>query len=105
MIICFCGEHYNPLGLIRSVGESSRFLIDAIVIKNKTKIASKSRYINKAHIVSNIEEGYDLLINEYGIKEKDIILTCDDSITSYLDNRYEEIKNRFYFFMLENKEE
>lgn len=97
--IVFGVEHYNPLGVIRSLGEYGIKPI-AIVIKNKIKITSKSRFISKLFLVDSIEEGYQILLTQYGnTKEKKTFLySCDDKIETFLDAHYEELKNKFYFF-------
>lgn len=96
--IIFGEEHFNPLGLIRSLGENGIKPI-AIIIKNKRPVASKSKYISKLHIVNSIQEGYELLLKEYGTEKlKPFVFTSDDQVTSYLDARYEEIKKIFYFY-------
>lgn len=41
--IVFAEEHYNPLGVIRSLGESGIKSI-GIFINSKEKLASKSKY-------------------------------------------------------------
>lgn len=62
-MIVFGGEHYNLLGVIRSLGESG-ILCDAIIIKNFQKVASTSKYITHLYMVNTIEEGYALLLKE-----------------------------------------
>lgn len=98
--IVFGQEHYNPLGIIRSLGENKIFSI-AIIIKGQPAIASKSKYISRLHLVDTIEEGYQVLIKEYGNFAKDclpFILTSDDKITGFFDEHYDELKDRFLFF-------
>ena len=89
--IVFCVEHYNPLGIIRSLGEK--------VIKNKIVLASKSRYISELYVDNSIEDGYKklckILENE---QEKPFVYTADDKITCYLDLHYDELKDKCYFF-------
>lgn len=98
LYIIFCEEHYNPLGLIRSLGETGIKPI-AIVKKSKNLIASQSKYISKLHMVSTNDEGFELLKKEYGnLKVKPFLYTSDDQITSYLDKRYDELKDHFIFF-------
>lgn len=98
LYIIFGEEHYNPLGLIRSLGEAGIKPI-AIIKKSKNVIASKSKYISKLHMVDSTESGYQLLLKEYGNEEvKPILYTCDDQITSFLDKKYDELKEHFVFF-------
>lgn len=95
--IVFCEEHYNPLGVVRSLGEEGIFPY-LIVLKDKAKLTSVSKYVKKAYYVSNIEEGYQVLLTTFGKETKDFILTADDKTTSFLDEHFEELKDRFYFF-------
>ena len=46
IVIVFALEHYNPLGLIRSLGENGIYPI-YFSIKRKYEIATKSKYISK----------------------------------------------------------
>ena len=94
-------EHYNTTGLIRSLGEAGINPV-YIAIKNKCKISSTSKYISKCHFVNDVEEGYALLMNEYGKTYKDyekpIVYCIDDTCMSFLDYHYEEMVDRFVFF-------
>lgn len=62
--IVFCEEHYNPLGVIRSLGEQGIKPI-GIFIKNKIQFASKSKYLRKVHYVENREQGFNLLMEVF----------------------------------------
>lgn len=97
--IVFCHEHYNPLGVIRSLGENGIFPI-AIVVSNGVKITSKSRYISKLHLVASIPEGYEILVSHYGLAldRKSFLFSCDDTIQSFLDSHFNELNGRFVFF-------
>lgn len=96
--IVLCEEHYNPLGLIRSLGITGIKSI-AIIKKGKNGIASKSKYLSKVHYVNTNEEALELLIKEYGNENtRPFVLTCDDQITSLLDCNYNALKNKFIFF-------
>ena len=50
VFIVFGSEHYNPLGAIRSLGEAGISSV-AIIVKGSYRIASKSKYISKLHLV------------------------------------------------------
>lgn len=98
LFIVFGEEHYNPLGAIRSLGEYGIKPI-AIIIKSQYIIASSSKYIDKLIYVETIEEGYALIVKNYiNLEHRTFIITCDDRITSFLDLRYEEIKDAFYLY-------
>ena len=98
LYILFGEEHYNPLGLLRSLGEAGIKPV-AIIKKGEFAFASKSKYISKLHLVDSNEEGYELLLEEYGNEEKKpFLFTCDDQLTSYLDMHYDELKDKFIFY-------
>lgn len=99
LFIVFCVEHYNPLGIIRSLGENGIRPV-VIILESKKKLASRSKYISKLVYVHSIEEGYGILMKEYGVlkEKKPFLFTADDQITSFLDRHYQELKDRFYFF-------
>lgn len=96
--IVFGFEHYNPLGIVRSLGEAGIDVI-GIIIKDRRKITSKSKYIKKMYFVDNIEEGYNLLLKLFGNEEKkSFVYASDDQITSLMDKNYDYLKDRFYFY-------
>ncbi len=96
--IVFAEEHYNPLGVIRSLGEGG-FKPVAIITKGGPQLASKSKYLSKVYYVENREQGLKILLNEYsGCKEKAFVYACDDTTEEFLDNHYEELKENFIFY-------
>lgn len=98
LFIVFGFEHYNPLGIVRSLGETGIKPI-AIVIKGKRAITSKSKYISKLFFVNDVEEGYKLLLSKYsGLELKPFVYASDDKVTNYMDAKYEELKDKFYFY-------
>lgn len=102
LFIVIAIDHYNPLGVIRSLGENGIRPI-YISIKGKVKIASYSKYLQKTHFADSVEAAYKVLIKEYGgvyreTKKKPFVLCSDDKTISLLDYRYNEIKDLFYFF-------
>lgn len=99
-IIVFAVEHYNTLGLIRSLGEKGLAPI-YIAIKGKARIASTSKYVAKCHYVNTQEEGYRILLEEYGNEPRErrpFVLTIDDKTVEYMDDRYDDLKDRFICF-------
>ena len=98
--IVFAQEHYNPLGLIRSLGENGIYPI-YISVKRRGEVASKSRYISRLHRVETVEEGFDLVVSEYGgfdCEHRPFILFSDDKSIGYFDERYDEIKDKFILY-------
>lgn len=98
LVIIFALEHYNPLGLIRSLGENGINPI-YISIKRRGPVACMSKYISICHFVNSVEEGYELLVSTYGNEEfKPYILFSDDKSVGYFDLHYDEIKDKFIFY-------
>ena len=95
--IVFAKEHFTHLGIVRSLGEGG-INPYVIVLKNKSRITSKSKYIKELYIVNSLQEGYQLLIDKFGKDQKDIIFTGDDEITAFLDSNYDELSKHFIFY-------
>jgi len=99
--IVFGFEHYNTLGVIRSLGEVG---IHPTVILHMTNmleasLVPNSRYISDIDIVKDTDEGYRLLMNKYGSEQnKPFLYSCDDYVEMCLDQHYDELKDKFYFF-------
>ena len=96
--IVFCGDHYNPLGVVRSLGEEGIRPI-VILMGAHPVMINHCRYVGKLHQVHSPDEGYAILLKEYGSEPlKPFLYTCDDGITSFLDLHYDELIDKFYFF-------
>lgn len=94
--IVFGFEHYNPLGLVRSLGENGIKPI-GIIIRNSRKITSKSKFLDKVYFVNSIEEGFDVLRNNFDGCQN-FIFSSDDQIANFLDAHYDELKKKYVFF-------
>lgn len=100
LCIVFALEHYNPLGQIRSLGEMGVNPV-YISVKRRYEVATKSKYISKLHKVDTVDEGYDLLMNEYGCFDKKhlpYVIFSDDKSVGFFDLRYDEWKDKFITF-------
>lgn len=92
-------DHYNPLGIARSLGING---IDSILIikqggKLSARIASVSKYVKTVHRVHSFEELTDLLLTKYGSEEyKPFVYPCDDVATGCLDRDYDLLKDHFF---------
>ena len=98
--IVFGIDHYNPLGVLRSLGESGIYA-DFICIPGRAPVASSSKYIAKLHMVKDYIEGCRLLLDEYGNYTEDnlpIVITTDDEQVGYMDEHYDEYQGKFIFF-------
>ena len=67
--ILFCAEHYNPLGIVRSLGEAGVSPL-AIILRSNMQITSRSKYLEKCWFVDSVEEGYRLLLETFGAETK-----------------------------------
>ncbi len=100
LCIVFALEHYNPLGHIRSLGTMEINPV-YISVKRRYEVATYSRYISKLHRVDSIEEGYKLLLSEYGHydnEHKPYLIFSDDKSVGFFDSHYDEWKDKFITF-------
>ena len=100
LFIVISGDNANALGVVRSLGEAGiKPVLIYLVEESHLPMLIKSRYLNIVHKVLSYTEGVDLLIEKYsGLKIKPFVYSCDDSLESIIDNRFEELINDFYFF-------
>lgn len=96
--IVLCGDHYNPLGIVRSLGEEGIKPIVVLVGKH-AYLVNHSSYVGVLHRVLTNEEGLNLIIEKYGHEPiKPFIYTGSDDTTELLDQHYDELIDHFYFF-------
>lgn len=96
--IVFCQEHYNPLGIIRSLGEAGYRPV-AIVVRGGRPLSSRSKYLSKAIMVDSVEEGYDKLLEICSeTRSRPFVFTSDDTITCFLNDHYDELADKANFF-------
>lgn len=98
--IVFSIDHYNPLGVLRSLGEKGlKPILICITRSSKVRIINKCRYISKVHYVETADEGLDLLLSEYGNERyKPFVYSCTDEVAGILDKNYGRLINSFFFF-------
>lgn len=91
-------EHYNPLGVIRSLGQCG-IAPTYIAIKHRCPLASLSKYCSEVRYANNLDEGYRILTEEYGNPDdKPFVITTDDDIQSLIDLNWSVLKERFVLF-------
>ena len=96
--IVFSQDHYNPLDVIRSLGEKNLKPISILYTPDPCLI-NNCRYVYKLHQVKSLEDGYNLLLSEYGNEEfKPFVYCSDDTTESFLDQHYDELNGKFYFY-------
>jgi len=97
-IVFVSKDHYNPLGIVRTLGEAGIRPV-VVVVKSQPKLVARSKYVKKKHYVNDPEEGIRLILSKYADKnEKSFILTGDDVTVYTLDAHYDELKDFFYFY-------
>ncbi len=104
-VIVFAQEHYNPLGQIRSLGENGIYPI-YFSLQRGQEIAVYSKYISKLHRIKTIEEGYQILMEEYGCFGKEnrpYLLLSDDKCMGWFDRHYDELQDKFILFNAQEK--
>ena len=100
LFIVFAIEHYNTLGVIRSLGEMGIRPV-YIAEKGKSTVSSASCYVSKCHFVDTVEEGFEILMDvygNYGSEDKPILFCADDHTMGFLDAHYNEMKDRVLLF-------
>ena len=92
-------EHYNPLGIVRTLGENG-IRPTVIVYGGGLRLTSKSKYAARVCAVDTVEEAYGELLGFVGrcADARPFVLTSDDTTESYLDERYDELRDRAFFF-------
>lgn len=95
--ICLVGDHYNPLAIIRSLGEEGIKPIVLLCSKNP-QLVQHSKYIGELHIFPTNEAGMEYLIQNFSNEEyKPFIYNGSDDIGLIIDKHYEILKDKFYF--------
>lgn len=99
LCIVFALEHYNPLNMIRALGENGINPV-YISVKRRYEVATKSKYISELYRVDSVEEGFNLLMEKYGhlaegTGNKPYIVFSDDKSVGYFDLHYDEWKDKF----------
>ena len=96
--IVFCGDNYNALGLIRSLGEKD---LNPIVVNHSPHpfLINHSKYAKIFYQVESAEAGLNMIIATWGNEvEKPFIYTMDEYTTLLLNQHYDDLIDRFYFF-------
>lgn len=96
--ILLVGDHYNPLGVVRSLGEAGIKPI-VILISNRPHLINVSKYPQIVHKVNSPEEGLELIFRLYGNeRKKPFLYSCSDDVCNLLDHNYNRLIDKFYFF-------
>ena len=96
--IVYCGDNNNALGICRSLGEKG---IDPLVVLYTPKpyLLNHCKYVKNIYYVHSYEEGLDFIVNKWGNEPfKPFIYTMDEDTTILLNQHYDELIDKFYFF-------
>ncbi len=84
-MIVIGGGHHNTLGVVRALGERG-FGVELITIGGKKeRYVSSSRYVRKHQALVSIEELTSYLLYRPAATEKEVIISCADNVTEYLN--------------------
>ena len=96
--IVYCGDNYNALGICRSFGEKGLNPI-VVLYTPRPYLVNHCKYVKHLYQVNSAEEGLEFIIKTWGNEpEKPFIYTMDDYTTMLLDQRYDELSSKFFFF-------
>ena len=98
--IVISGDTGNALGVVRSLGEAGiEPILIYLVEESHLPTLIKSKYLTIIHKIFSYDEAIQLLITQYGNEElKPFLYTCDDCVQSVVDNLYDSLIDKFYFF-------
>ena len=97
-VIVIGGEHYNALGVIRSLGEANIKPYFILIAKDKICPTSYSKYIKKTFKIKSEkdEDIIDFLVNNFNDEEeKPIIIPTGDPIEKLLDTNYNKLSKKY----------
>ena len=91
------GEHYNPLGIIRSLGEAGLRPI-AIITKGRKHFVGSSKYVSETIYAEDVQDAINILFQRYGKEKiKPFLYITDDYFLEYIDNHFDDFKDCFIF--------
>lgn len=95
-VILLLIDHYQSLGLVRSIGEAG--ISPIIFLIGKGPLIPNCKYAKNITYVRDNKEGLDLIIEKYGNERlKPFLIASSDKDVIFLDQNYERLKDHFYF--------
>lgn len=99
-VIVIGANHWNTLGVVRSIGEKKLTVI--LFLERCTaqeSVIQFSKYVSQTFFLKNTEDVVELLTEYFGNElVPPVILCASDMSISCLDRHYEELKGRFSVF-------
>lgn len=97
IIVIGSGNHHNTLGVIRALGESGYEVELVTYGATKRNYVAYSRYVNKHYALNCLNELSPFLINRKKNLEKDVIISCADAVTEYLNINKSKFDKQYIF--------
>lgn len=92
-------SHYNPLNIVRALGENGYYSNVIILSSRSDSFVCHSRYVRRTWVVKCEEEILEILFGEFTDEElKPVLYTTSDKIASCLDSVYDRLKDKFILF-------
>lgn len=95
VVIVIGATHHNSLGVIRALGERGYEIEFVNFNVGKADYVSKSKYISKYNSLNSVELIYDYLIERPKSVGSDIIISCADAVTEYLNLHKDKLSRRY----------
>lgn len=97
-VVVIGSEHHNTLSIIRDLGEHNIPIIFILYGKSDEYISS-SRYIKKLYRINASSDIVNILLDIAKLSnDKQVIITCSDESTSYVENNLDLIDKYYYCF-------
>lgn len=95
IIIIGSGNHHNTLGVIRAIGRAG-LGVDLVTYDNaKKNYIACSKYVTTHHILASKEELFSYLNSLEVNGEKQIVISCADIVTEYLNQHRDILSKKF----------
>lgn len=95
--ICLIEDHYNPLGIVRSLGEVGIEPIILLTTKSP-RMVNKSKYAKNVYLFEDTHKAFEYMVKTYGNEVyKPFVYNGSDKTALILDEHYKELKDKFYF--------
>lgn len=97
--ILLCGDNFNSLSIVRSLGEYGIRPTVVIVQEGHIPLVEKSKYIGRVIKTQSIESGVETVVQlASSLSTKPFIYTNDDNHASEIDKQYDALKDIAFFF-------
>lgn len=97
--IVFGPDHYNTLGIVRSLGEAGIACVAIVIVRGiRQRLVNSSKYPKAIYRVANMEEGFERLLKFRNSEKKPFVYTSSDDVCELLDSKYDTLKEHFFFF-------